>query len=139
MKIWDCLCEFINFLYKVNSKKPSENVNPTFSCGEINISIVMIGKEETMQSSRIGYEPYVNYIRQAAKNGVKVFYILARNRVNCFTAECVIEEVTKENIVKQTDKYVDEILYQGKPIKVLCARLENTYNSYNPIKRYLEC
>ncbi|MEM2995321.1 MAG: hypothetical protein QXI91_04825 [Candidatus Bathyarchaeia archaeon] len=136
MVLGRCLCNFIKFLHEVNTKKIAENINPTLKCKGINVSIILIGLPETMQHSDYGYEPYVAYIRAAAKEGVKAFYILARGRLNCFIAEEVAWQAAREKIVKQTDEYRDEIIYEGKQVEVLCIRLENISPTYDPFEEY---
>jgi hypothetical protein len=136
MHLGKCYCDFIKFLNKISSKETGENVSSLFKCDGINVAIVLVGRVETMQRSDYGYEPYVSFIREAAKEGIKAFYVLARGRLNCYIANEVVWQVTEEQIVKKTDEYLDEVKYQARNVKVLCVRLENNIQTYDPFKDY---
>lgn len=136
MRLGRCLCEFIKFLKQIDTKNRGHNINPTFRCDGLNMSIVLIGRSETINN--YGCEPYVSYIQGAAKEGVKIFYILAMGRVNCWVADEVVGQVCTEQIVKKTDGYSDEIAYKGRKLRISCIRLENLSSSYDPFAKYVD-
>lgn len=130
-------CDFIKFLQEINAKKTGEDINLTFKRGDITLAIILIGQLETMYRSEYGHEPYVSYIKYAVEEGVKTFYILARGNINCLIANEVVLQVTdREQYLEKTNEYHDEIEYNGKKVRVLCVRLTNKKQTYNPLKEY---
>ena len=136
MRLGKCLCEFIKFLKKIDAKERGDNINTTFRCDGLNLSIVLIARSRTVNN--YGCEPYVSYMKSAVKEGVKIFYILAMGRVNCWVADEVVVRVCREKIVKRTDGYSDEIAYKGRQLRISCIRLESLSLSYNPFVRYFD-
>jgi len=136
-RVGSCLCDFVKYLQKINNKKANEEVNTTFVCKPFSLSILMIGKTETMSNSRYGYEPYLSYIRALVKYGVKTLYIIARGELNCFIAKNVVEQAVEENILGKPDVYTNYITYREKTVRVLCARLKSIHCGYNPAESYL--
>lgn len=136
MQLGRSLCEFIKFLKKIDTKERGGNINPTFRCDGLNMSIVLIGRSKTIRN--YGCEPYISYIKGAVREGVKVFYILAMGRLNCWVADEVVGRVCKEKAVRKTDEYSDEIAYRGRPLKLSCIRLESFSSSYDPFVRYFD-
>lgn len=134
MQLGRCLCKFTRFLKKIETKERSENINPTFRCDGLNMSIVLIGRSKTINN--YGCEPYISYIKGAVKEGVKVFYILAMGRLNCWVADEVVGQVCREQIVKKTDGYSDETVCKGRQLRISCIRLESLSSRYNPFERY---
>lgn len=134
MQLGRSLCEFTKFLKKIETKERGDNINPTFRCDGLNMSIVLIGRSKTIRN--YGCEPYISYIKGAVKEGVKVFYILAMGRLNCWVADEVVGRVCREQIVKKTDGYSDEIAYKGGQLRISCIRLESLSSTYNPFVRY---
>jgi hypothetical protein len=133
MKEADCVDEFIGFLQGVGSKKANANVNTTFSCRGISVSIVLVGRPETILLSEHGYDPYLSHIRNAVEQGVRVFYLLARGTFNCSIAEKVAYYASKDKLVKETDRYADVIGYRGAGTSVSCIRLESiSADAYKP-------
>lgn len=135
MQLGRSLCEFIRFLKKIDTKERGDDINPTFRCDGLNMSIVLIGRSKTIRN--YGCEPYISYIKGAVKEGVKVFYILAMGRLNCWVADEVVGRVCREQIAKKTDGYSDEIAYKGRQLRISCIRLESVSSTYNPFVRYI--
>lgn len=131
-----CLCEFVKFLESFNSRAPGFNISPTFKCDGINVSLVPVGRHETTRSGTYGYEPYVSFIKAAAKGGIEAFYVLARGRLNCCIAEEVVWQAQHSQLLKMTDEFKEEIEYGGRSVQVLCIRLENTFAEYDPFSEY---
>lgn len=136
MQLGDCLCKFIKFVKEVDMKGRDENISPRFKCRYLDISIVLVGRPETVQY--YGCEPYTSYIKGAVKEGIQVFYILARGRLNCWVADEVAYQLCKEKIVKKTKEYSDEVTHKGKQVKISCIRLENSSLTCDPFKDYLQ-
>lgn len=136
MQLGKCLCDFIKFLKRVETKGRGEDIDPTFRCDGLNLSIVLVGRSKTINN--YACEPYVSYIKSAVEEGVKTFYILAMGRVNCWIADEVIGRVCREQTVRKTDEYSDEIMYRGRLLKISCIRLESFSLSYNPFIRYFD-
>jgi hypothetical protein len=125
---------FLSFLRRVNDKTPREDINPSFGFKDVNISIVFVGRHEVV--NRFSHYPYVSFIREASKKGVRIFYILARGRINSEIAQYVVGELEKENIVKTSDDYSDEEPYKGKRVKITCIRLESTQEEFGSLEEY---
>lgn len=133
MHLGKCLFNFMKFLQGVDSRAPGENIDPNFKCDGLNISLVFVGRQETMRATEYGYEPYLGYIRAAAVEGVKTFYVIARGKLNCYIADEVAWQAANEQIVKITDEYKDAVEYKGKQLDISCIRLENISRTYNPL------
>jgi hypothetical protein len=128
------LPNLINLLSKVDSKKRGKNVDTQIKCGDLSLSIVLIGKKATVR--RLGSEPYVNHIKRVATEGYKVIYVMAGGRRNCDVARETVTRVLKETTIKKTDEYKDIVPQKHEDMEMLCVRLENATNLYDPISDY---
>jgi hypothetical protein len=134
MQLGKYLPDLVSFLSKFDSKRKGENIDTQIRCGDFSLAIVLIGKKAKVR--RLGCEPYVNHIKRIADEGCKVIYIMAGGRRNCDVAQETIIQILKETMIKKTDEYRDIIEYEGGVTEVLCIRLENTVNPYDPCADY---
>ena len=115
---------FIEFLRGVNNKKRGEKIDPTYRSGHINLSVIFVGSAATMNSARYGYEPYLNYIKRAISEGVSVFYILAKGKLNTSIANYIARLLEEQNTATITHVFSDTVKCRNQFISVVCKRLE---------------
>lgn len=115
---------FIKFLRKVNSKKKGENVDPTYEGNSTGVSIVFVGSAATMKGTLYGHEPYLNYIKKAIAEGVSVFYILAKGKLNSFIANYIVRLLEEQKAVNVTHDFSEIIEHRNRMTEMVCKRLE---------------
>lgn len=69
---------FVEFLDRLVTREPGEDVDPTFVGSVIKMSLVLVARHQTLSSK--GYGPYISWIRKCCRGGILSVYLAGRGR-----------------------------------------------------------
>jgi hypothetical protein len=115
------LNDFLNFLQRISEKKKGEDIDTTFK----NLKIYFIGKNELLKKYAVA--PYYTRIKEDAKNGTKIFYLLALGNYHVAAASVLATLLSENRIALIDDKYMGEIVMGGKKLKTAIIRMTSVF------------
>lgn len=110
--------DYVNLVHRVVTKRPEEDINPTFDGPCIRVAIVLIAKYGVM-----GIEPHLDFIKRALGGGIEQFHLVAAGKPNILLTELAAKRASQELPLKIEREEVYKGNYRGQRMDLTCITL----------------